>query len=212
MMTRVTLPSGAAPLDEAAGRRSLIRAAITLAAQKRSFQALGLREVAREAGVNPNTFYRHFADMEELAMAVATELGGQLSQTLKAIRANASRSEAARATVAATYRFAADHPAAVIALVSELNGAYPRVRSHLRLLMRGVAQDIADDVQDYARDSGIPADTLLRLAFSLVEQLFIMSIDYIEQTDGREEIESWAVTLSKIYFAGGALLLGARQG
>ena len=78
--------------------------------------------------------------------------------------------------------------------------------------MRGVAQDIADDVQDYARDSGIPADTLLRLAFSLVEQLFIMSIDYIEQTDGREEIESWAVTLSKIYFAGGALLLGTRKG
>ena len=90
MMTSVTLPSDAAPLDEAAGRRSLIRAAITLAAQKRSFQALGLREVAREAGVNPNTFYRHFADMEELAMAVATELGGQLSQTLKAIRAGDS--------------------------------------------------------------------------------------------------------------------------
>ena len=27
-----------------------------------------------------------------------------------------------------------------------------------------------------------------------------------------DEIESWAVTLSKVYFAGGALLLGSRKG
>ena len=207
-----SLHTEAVHVDEAAGRRSLIRAAITLAARKRSFKALGLREVAREAGLNPNTFYRHFDDMEALAMTVATELGGQLSQTLKAIRSSFPRSEAARATVAATYRFAADNPEAVIALVSELNGAYPRVRAHLRLLMRGVAQDIVDGVQDYARDSGIPNEPLSRLAYSLVEQLFIMSIDYIEQPERREEIENWAVTLSKVYFAGGALLLGTRKG
>lgn len=210
-MVMESFHSDPASADEAAGRRSLIRAAIRLAAQKRSFQALGLREVAREAGVNPNTFYRHFDDMEELAMTVATELGGQLSQTLKSIRANSTRSEAARATVAATYRFATDNPEAVIALVSELNGAYPRVRAHLRMLMQGVAREIVDGVQDYARDNGIQDEALLKLAYSLVEQLFIMSIDYIEQTDRRDEIESWAVTLSKIYFAGGALLLGSRK-
>ena len=210
-MVTESLPTQAVSGDEAAGRRSLIQAAIRLAARKRSFKALGLREVAREAGLNPNTFYRHFDDMEALAMTVATELGGQLSQTLKAIRASFPRSEAARATVAATYRFATDNPEAVIALVSELNSAYPRVRAHLRLLMRGVAQDIVDGVQDYARDSGIPNEPLTKLAYSLVEQLFIMSIDYIEQTDRRDEIEGWAVTLSKIYFTGGALLLGTRK-
>lgn len=211
-MVSASLHTDSTGPDEAAGRRSLIRAAIRLAAQKRSFQALGLREVAREAGVNPNTFYRHFDDMEELAMTVATELGGQLSQTLKTIRANSPRSEAARATVAATYRFAADNPEAVIALVSELNGAYPRVRAHLRLLMQGVAREIVDGVRDYASDNGIRDEPLLKLAYSLVEQLFIMSIDYIEQIHRRDEIESWAVTLSKVYFAGGALLLGSRKG
>lgn len=210
-MVTESLPTAVVSGDEAAGRRSLIQAAIRLAARKRSFKALGLREVAREAGLNPNTFYRHFDDMEALAMTVATELGGQLSQTLKAIRANSTRSEAARATVAATYRFAADNPEAVIALVSELNGAYPRVRAHLRMLMQGVAREIVDGVREYASDNGIRDESLLKLAYSLVEQLFIMSIDYIEQNNRRDEIESWAVTLSKIYFAGGALLLGSRK-
>jgi AcrR family transcriptional regulator len=56
-------------------RAELMRAALRLGAAH-GFASLGLREVAREAGIAPTSFYRHFADMEELGMAIIRELAG----------------------------------------------------------------------------------------------------------------------------------------
>jgi len=56
-------------------RLSLLRATVTLAA-KHGFAGLGLREVARGADIAPTSFYRHFTDMEELALALVAELVG----------------------------------------------------------------------------------------------------------------------------------------
>jgi AcrR family transcriptional regulator len=58
-------------------RLSLLRATVTLAA-KHGFASLGLREVARGADIAPTSFYRHFTDMEELALALVAELVGPL--------------------------------------------------------------------------------------------------------------------------------------
>lgn len=58
-------------------RLSLLRATVSLAA-KHGFAGLGLREVARGADIAPTSFYRHFTDMEELALALIAELVGPL--------------------------------------------------------------------------------------------------------------------------------------
>ena len=50
-------------------RVALLDAALRLLEGK-SFGSLGLREVAREAGVVPTAFYRHFDSMEELGLAL----------------------------------------------------------------------------------------------------------------------------------------------
>lgn len=54
-------------------RRALLQATLQLAAQH-GFAGLGLREVARGAQIAPTSFYRHFADMEELGLALVDEL------------------------------------------------------------------------------------------------------------------------------------------
>lgn len=72
--------------DIADGKRRLIDAALRLAAARRSFAALGLRELAREAGLNPNTFYRHFRDMEDLAITALAEVSDELRPMLRAVR------------------------------------------------------------------------------------------------------------------------------
>jgi AcrR family transcriptional regulator len=64
-------------------RLSLLRATVTLAA-KHGFAGLGLREVARGADIAPTSFYRHFTDMEELALALVSELVGPLLARWKA--------------------------------------------------------------------------------------------------------------------------------
>ena len=61
--TRSTMAERESP--DAGGRERLIGAALKLAAEKRSLLALGVRELGRMAGLNPNTFYRHFKTLDE---------------------------------------------------------------------------------------------------------------------------------------------------
>lgn len=57
-------------------REDLIAAALRLMGPHRSLSTLSLREVAREAGIAPNSFYRQFHDMDALAVALI-EVAGQ---------------------------------------------------------------------------------------------------------------------------------------
>nr|WP_301554367.1 HTH-type transcriptional repressor FabR [Aeromonas caviae] len=61
-------------------RRTLIEAAFSQLCANRSFSNLSLREVAREAGIAPTSFYRHFRDMEELGLTLVDEGGLTLRQ------------------------------------------------------------------------------------------------------------------------------------
>jgi AcrR family transcriptional regulator len=61
-------------------------AALKLVGEGRSFTGLGLREVTREAGVVPTSFYRHFRDMEELGLALVEEGGLTLRRMLREAR------------------------------------------------------------------------------------------------------------------------------
>lgn len=67
-------------------RRTIIDAAFRLLNQKRSFSSLSLREVTREAGIAPNSFYRHFDDMEELGLTLVDEGGVVLRQLMRKAR------------------------------------------------------------------------------------------------------------------------------
>jgi AcrR family transcriptional regulator len=77
------VPSSASrPADHTPGRKpsiareDLIAAALRLIGPHRSVSTLSLREVAREADIAPNSFYRHFRDIDELAVALI-ELSGE---------------------------------------------------------------------------------------------------------------------------------------
>ena len=51
-------------------RQALIDAAFNQLSAEHSFSNLSLREVAREAGIAPTSFYRHFKDMNELGLTL----------------------------------------------------------------------------------------------------------------------------------------------
>ncbi len=72
-------------------REDLISAALKLVGPNRSISTLSLREVAREAGIAPNSFYRHFRDMDELAIALIDKAGRSLRMIIGEARQRASR-------------------------------------------------------------------------------------------------------------------------
>lgn len=62
----------------AISRDDLLAAALALIGPHRSVSTLSLREVAREAGIAPNSFYRQFRDMDELTVALIEQAGHSL--------------------------------------------------------------------------------------------------------------------------------------
>ena len=67
-------------------RRSLIDAAFGQLSADRGFSNLSLREVSREAGIAPTSFYRHFKDMDELGLVMVDEGGLLLRQLMRQAR------------------------------------------------------------------------------------------------------------------------------
>jgi AcrR family transcriptional regulator len=67
-------------------RRALLDAALGLLEQQ-SFGAISLREVAKNAGITPTAFYRHFASMEELGLVLVDESFRSLRSMLREERA-----------------------------------------------------------------------------------------------------------------------------
>jgi len=69
-----------------ATRRAIVAAALKLL-DERSFSALSLREVTREAGIVPAAFYRHFESMEALGLVLIDESFRALRDMLRFARA-----------------------------------------------------------------------------------------------------------------------------
>ena len=72
-------------------KEELFQAALNLIGPQKSISALSLRELAREAGIAPNSFYRHFKDIDELAIELIDRAGIVLRQILNESRLKASK-------------------------------------------------------------------------------------------------------------------------
>jgi AcrR family transcriptional regulator len=92
-------------------RTQLLDAAERLLAEKRSLDAVSLRQVAREVGVSATSVYLHFADKTDLFIGVCSRRFERLAEVLREARAGAdSPVEQLRACGAAYVRFGLDRP------------------------------------------------------------------------------------------------------
>ena len=72
-------------------QEELFQATLNLIGPQKSISSLSLREVAREAGIAPNSFYRHFKDIDELAIALINRAGLALRKIIRESRLQASK-------------------------------------------------------------------------------------------------------------------------
>ena len=66
-------------------RRAILDATLALCADS-SLVALSLRQVAKEVGIVPTAFYRHFDSIEDLGLALVEESFGSLREMLRDVR------------------------------------------------------------------------------------------------------------------------------
>ncbi len=209
----------------AQGKRLLMEAALRLAAISRSLSGLGLRELAREAGLNPNTFYRHFKTVDDLGLAMIADMAARIRQPLRDLRVEAAQRadlgtpakltfgiDLARGqrvcseTVELFFEYAAQNPQAFIVGVRELHGSSKVLRDALEQMMEAFANDMAEDLGKLQLLPNLEPAAIRQVSSMISRQLFQQSLDYIEQVERRPAICAQAQQQILMMFAGATVL------
>jgi len=127
-------------------RRSLIDAAFNQLSAEHGFSNLSLREVAREAGIAPTSFYRHFKDMDELGLTMVDEGGLMLRQLMRKARQriNKGGSSTIRISTDTFMEFVTSHPNVFRLLLQERSGNSAAFRQAVNREIRHFVEELTD--------------------------------------------------------------------
>lgn len=149
-------------------RTRLLQAALELMGQGRSFASLSLREIARAAGVVPASFYRHFSDLNALALILVQEAGSTLRQMLREARlAGLEPTRMLRSSVQIYERHVAANPLHFLFIAGERGGGSPLIRHAIRAEERLFVLEMAQDLRHLGLFRDLP-EPMLQLMCSLV--------------------------------------------
>jgi AcrR family transcriptional regulator len=129
-----------------ATRQALIEAALLRIEAGESFEQLSLRSLTRAAGVVPTAFYRHFASMDDLGLALVDESFRTLRGMLRQAREGGAPKHIIEASVQILTSYVRDHRqhfAFVTRAYSAGSILRHAVRTELKLLSSELATDLA---------------------------------------------------------------------
>lgn len=152
-------------------RQNIINAAFALLDENRSLSAISLREVAREAGIAPTSFYRHFKDIDELGLTLVDEAGLALRQLMRQARRRIATGGGVINTSVDTFmEFIAANKNVFRVLLREHTGT----SAAYRLAVFREIQHFIDELTDYIveqqniqrQTANLQAEAMVKLVFS----------------------------------------------
>lgn len=152
-------------------RQNIVYAAFSLLDDNRSLSAISLREVAREAGIAPTSFYRHFKDMDELGLTLVDEAGLALRQLMRQARSRINSGGGVIDTSVDTFiEFICANSNVFRLLLREHTGT----SAAYRMAVLREIQHFVDELSDYIVErqgiehhlASLQADAMVRLVFS----------------------------------------------
>ena len=153
-------------------RRSVIDAAFSQLTAERSFSNLSLREVAREAGIAPTSFYRHFRDMDELGLTMVDEGGLTLRQLMRQarLRIASTGGSVIRTSVLTFMEFIDNTPNVFRLLLRERSGTSAAFRQAVQREIQHFIAELADELQKQSGlppyDASVQADAMVTIVFN----------------------------------------------
>lgn len=151
-------------------RRSLIDAAFNQLSADCSFSNLSLREVAREAGIAPTSFYRHFKDMDELGLTLVDEGGLLLRQLMRQARQRiAKEGSVIRTSVETFMEFIESSPNVFRLLLRERSGTSAAFRAAVAREMQHFVAEMTEYLVSTGmkrEEASIQAEASVILVFS----------------------------------------------
>jgi AcrR family transcriptional regulator len=157
-------------------RAKLLAAALDHAAE-RSLAAISLRAITREAGVVPGAFYRHFASVEELGLALVDEAFGALREIVRAARTPSGSGLSGRETAEIVLRYVRERRGHFRFVARERFGGVPAVRAAIARELELFASELAVDLgrspvlgRWAAEDVRLVADLVMTVMVRAVEE------------------------------------------
>ena len=148
---------------------TLLRVTLRLAAAH-GFVSLGLREVSRAADIAPTSFYRHFADMEELGHELIENVAGPFVDGWIAPERAASKPEDAVLRIAGrALAGAAEDPELMRFILAEQRGAILTFRKALAAKLSAVSRAVCDAIEGPSPEQA--ADAVLSLILAACAEL-----------------------------------------
>ena len=167
--------------QKAETREKLLDAAAAELASGRSFDTLSLREVAKLAGIAPTSFYRHFHDMEGLGLTLIERCGESMRKLVHQVlhQASAGRS-LIRASVETLFDYFYSNQGMSRMILQESTSRQPEFRRAAERLMQTMSGDLADYLEEEARERGVPLGHAQIAADSMVAILFTAGIALLD--------------------------------
>lgn len=160
--------------QKAKTRRQIMDAALALLADNRSFGELSLREVTREAGIAPNSFYRHFFDMEDLGLTLVNSAGEGLTQFISDARKQVTEPKnPVRVSIEAFFQHVTSNPQLFHLILRERAGS-ENFRRAIRNTIIYAIDEMAEGLDKRAERTGraiynshLTAEAIVTIVFGL---------------------------------------------
>lgn len=162
-------------------REALMQAALELVASEANFSALSLRRIARQAGVVPTAFYRHFEDLNALGLTLVGRTFGELRQILRG--ADLSQLPL-KGLVRYSVALFAEHVRAnqllfQFAVKERYSGTVP-MRAAIHDEIRVLIDELAGDLERFGEFGRIDPDDLRMIAGLVVNTVIALSERILE--------------------------------
>ncbi len=167
-------------------RQMIILAALNQLSAEQSFANLSLREVAREAGIAPTSFYRHFKDMEELGLTLVDECGVTLRQLMRSARKRFDdNTSIIQVSVETFMEFVEQNPNIFRLLLRERTGTSKAFRDAIAREVKHFTVELADYLE---QTTGLDSHNAKLQADALVTITFNNGADYLDANDAKKKL------------------------
>lgn len=169
-------------------RQRLLDVTLALIAD-RSLASISLREVARDAGIVPTAFYRHFESMDALGVELVYQTLGAIRRRVRdARKGRDSNQDIIRDSVATLARSVHESPEQFRFLSRERYGGVAAVRRAIDTELRLLTSDLAVDLARLTAGRPWSTDDLEMGAHLMISTMLASVVELLE-TGGRRETE-----------------------
>lgn len=197
-------------------RQSLMNAALEWVEEGQHFSSLSIREVAKRAGVVPTAFYRHFKDLDDLALNLVDELSLVLRQLMREVRQNrVNPTHIIGDSVQQYCQYVVSQRVFFQFMCQSMTGGTPLVRQAVRSELQYFAKELVADLQRFNLLPHLnPAmmDTLADLTISVVAIATVQLLDLADaSTQTKADFEVRLTRQLQLVYVGASNWKSARS-